>query len=95
MRCCPTCGTPDNLRPEEDDETLLDTDWLRTLNRADGGPLNMVCVRLCDDGFHLMAPGKVTEGISGMLDYVSPRPATRGDVRRLCQALGVTLKEQA
>lgn len=76
-----------------DDEELASIQWLKGLSR-DGGDLSMLCVRLVDDKIHLMAPGKVTEGIGGLLDYVSPRPATRGDLRLLCRALGIPMKEQ-
>ena len=78
----------------EADMRPADIEWLEGLRRADGGLLNMLTVRMCEDGtFHLMAPGKHTEGIEGLADYVSPHTATRGTVRKLASALGIELTE--
>jgi len=76
-----------------DDADPADYDWLNALRSENDQPLSMLAVRLCDDGFHLMAPGRPSEGIDGLNDYVAPHPATKGDVRRLCAALGVPLEE--
>ena len=87
-----------NLRTEHpaDDSEQVTIDWLNTLYRVPCGPLSMLSIRLGHDGLiYLMAPGKQTEGIGGISDYVSPKPATRGDVRRLCAALGVEITEGA
>jgi len=75
-----------------DDNELVTIDWLNSLKRADGGDFGMFAVRFVRPNFHLMAVNKKpTTGIDGINDWVSPRPATRGDVRRLCAALGVEL----
>jgi hypothetical protein len=73
-----------SLGHQVDDDEATDIIWLNSLQRADGGDLSMLCVRLVDDKFHLAMHG-----------YVSPKPATRGDVRRLLSALGVTTKPAA
>jgi hypothetical protein len=75
-----------------DDEQPAELDWLNGLRRKDGD-MSWLCLRLIDRRFHLMAPGKVTEGIDGLKDHVSPRPATKGDVRMLAYAIGVELIE--
>lgn len=75
-----------------DDDVPVAVEWLESLSRS-GGDMSFLRVRLCDDGFHLMSPcNTVGEGIEGLTDFVSPNVATRGDVRRLCKALGVELK---
>lgn len=84
------------LEHPADDGEDADIAWLESLSR-EGGDMSWLAVRLCEDRkFHLMAPSKKpTEGIEGLNDWVSPNPATRGDVRRLAAALGITLTEKA
>lgn len=67
-----------------DDDVEADIAWLNALSRQDGD-MSMMCVRLGVDGklFHLCGHG----------EWVSPKPATRGDVRRLLRALGVGVKK--
>ena len=69
--------------PADDDEPVTVV-WIETLSRY-GGDMSFLKVRLFDDGFHLMGQGC----------YVSPRVATRRDVRDLCRILGVQLKEKS
>lgn len=57
-------------------------DWLDGLSRVDGDGLPMLTVQLKDDGLHLVNN-----------NWVSPRVATKGDVRTLCRALGIELQE--
>jgi hypothetical protein len=69
------------LVPADDGEDA-DIKWLGGLSSSDGQPLSMMAVRLIGDKFHLVSN-----------DYVSPKPATRGDVRDFCSALQVPLTE--
>src|SRR5688572_16930093 len=65
-----------------DEDDPADLNWLNSLDRV-GGDMSWLCVQLVDSNFHLMSPcSKVSDGIRGLTDYVSPRPATKGDVRR-------------
>jgi len=76
------------------DETPVSLAFLERLRRVDGGDFSFMAVRLCDDGLHLMGVrGRPRNGIDGLDDYVAPNVATRGDVRRLCEALGIELRE--
>lgn len=77
------------------DETPVSIGFLERLRRADGGDFSFMAVRLCDDGLHLMGVrGRPQNGIDGLHDYVAPNVATQGDVRRLCEALGIELRER-
>lgn len=69
---------------QPDDAELVDIRWLEKLELPCRGA---IAVRLCDDGFHLMVSGRPSEGIAGLNDWVCPHVATRGQVRRLIQAL--------
>lgn len=73
---------------------VADIEWLNGLSNADGTKLGMLRVRLVDYKVHLMSPClKLNEGIDGLGDWVAPNPATRDDIRMLCKALGIKLKE--
>lgn len=79
----------------DDGDEPVTVEWLKCLSR-NGGDMSFLRLRLCDYGFHLMSPcNAVHEGIDGLRDYVAPRPATRGDIRDLCRALGVELRESS
>lgn len=77
-----------------DDGDVAGIDWLNNLRRK-GGNMSWLRVRLCDDGLHLMGMGPVSEGVEGLMDYVAPTVATKGDIRGLAKILGIDLIENA
>jgi hypothetical protein len=67
-----------------DDSEPVTIEWLNELELPCRGA---VAVRMERDGFHLMVPGPPTNGIAGLMDWVCPNVATRGQVRQLITAL--------
>lgn len=88
---CHTAEMIEQQGDQDENNRLVDLDWLNKLRRK-GGDMSILRVRLVDGAIHLMSPCNLPrEGIDGLRDYVSPRPATRGDIRKLCEAMGVEL----
>lgn len=73
--------------PRPSDRMIADVDWLDGLKQTNGD-MSFMPIMAMDDGIHLMV-----ERGAGRDPHVSPRVATRGDVRMFAESLGVTLIE--
>lgn len=73
--------------PADEDQPLT-WPWMDSVTDMKANGLELAA-RSCDDGIHIVIP----RCGPNLTDYVTPNVSTRGDLRRLASALGITLKE--
>jgi hypothetical protein len=95
MRCCPTCGTPDNLRPEEDHDTALTPEYLESVGFVRRKVDDMI-MEIAEGMISVVSvPALKAWQVDGERLPSHLYPQTRGGLRLLCAILEIALKEPA